>query len=182
MVGGGVPGHEVVDEVVVLVDQEAEPVGSLADSNQEVTKRVRGFRFGVDRAREMAAVADLKVLDLVVDVVVETADDLVDAAAAADLGKVPLQHEVAVAFRGRLPADVETAEEDVEIVGEAQVVVGGEGLEPERLPEAPRTQEDESPAELLDVAEMRRTVGIEHAAAANALKVGDAVGEGDHGR
>ncbi len=110
----------------------------------------------------------------------EAFGDLGDAAARVDLGEVPLEDEVAVPERRRLSPDLQVAEELLELVGAVQVVVVGERLQPQRLAETARTQEDENAAQPLDVADVGRPVDVVQTLPADAVKIGDAVGELHH--
>ncbi len=115
------------------------------------------------------------------DVIPEALGDPVDAAAGRDPRKVPRQDEETIGEPRRLAGDVQAAEDLVEVAGMTEVVVGRQGAEPQRLAETPRSQEDQDASQPLDLPNVGRSIDVNHAVAADALKVGDTVGKLDHG-
>ncbi len=106
--------------------------------------------------------------------------DLAGVTAGVHEGEIPLEDEVAVGKRRGPTANVEAAEEVVELVLEAQVVVAGEGLQPQRLPKPAGTQEDEDVAEPLELADVSRPIDVDPTLLADTSKVCHAVWELDH--
>ncbi len=198
LVGLLVVGQDLVGEIVVFVDQEVETIGCLQEDREELFEVVEGILAQLQDFRQMLAVGPLEdadrhvqiAVDLVADPLVVRADLCVDAPwrwVRIDLGEVPAHHEVAVGQRGGAAAvsplaspggrvaHGQTAKEDLVILGCTQVVVVGQDAQPQGLAEAPRTQEEQGPAELLQGPDVLGAVDVEQVVGAEAVEVGDAV-------
>lgn len=156
-------------------------MGRLADRHENAAEDRRRAAVDLDRGGKDSLILPSKDLSLGTDVLAEAGGDPLDVVARVDRGKVPLQDEVTVGAPGRATADRQLAEEAVELVLAAQVVVVGKGLKPKRLAEPSRTQKDENAAEPLEIADVCGAIDVDETLPANAAEICDAIGKLDHG-
>ena len=93
------------------------------------------------------------------------------ATRGVDLREVERQHEVAVCVLRRVLADVEAAEEPLEVPLLRDIVVTAQGLAEKRLTEPTRTHKEEEVRALLHRADERGLVDVVAVFKANALEV-----------
>ena len=98
-----------------------------------------------------------------------------------DEGKIPLQDKVRIPQGCWLPTDGEITEEFIERLGVPQVVVRCQGLEPEGLSESTWAQVHEDATQALQVADVGGAVDVDQGLPPDPAKIGNAVGELDHG-
>lgn len=153
----------------------------LADGNQQVGENGLWIAFDLHRALQNATIVSQEGLLLRGLVLADLVRDVGHVASRIDHGKVPLEDEVLVPEPRRRAPHRQAAEELVEVFSTAKVVVVGQGLGPERLAESPRSQEDENRPQVLEVADVGRPVHVDEALAVDAVGIGDAVGELEHG-
>ncbi len=130
--------------------------------------------------RQMVTVIAQEDFQLGIDIVIERHGDLAGGATRRHFGEVPLEDEVAMGVGRWILADGEVTEQLLVDLRGAQVVVGGEGLEPQGLAEAARTDEEEVTPQILEVVDVGRAIDVDVAVPNQGLEVCDAVGELEH--
>ena len=170
------PKHGV-REVVVLVDEEVEMITLRPCAGNELGELARGIGYGKIPAEGLVvsvAISHEELVKPVSDVRRETLFKGL-ARASVDLGEVQKQHLVSAGVLGRVPSDVQVAEERGEVLLLRDVVVCPEHVDEERLAEAARTHEEEEGAAHLNGANIHRLVDVVVALAAKTLEVRNAV-------
>ena len=176
-IDGLVAGHDLVDEVVVLVDEKVDGMPAVLRYIQDVVQdRVRGI-VELDRLPQPIPVGSGERPRLDLNVLLQARRDGIDVGPRIDPRKIPPEDEVLVATGRGVTADVQATEQRLEVGLFSQVVVAGQRVEPQRLAEPPRPKEHQDVAQGFDPTNEGGPIDIGHAIGADPLKVGQPVGK-----
>ena len=179
---GAVVGQDGVGEVVVLVDEHVQRnvvlAGEVEQLGELVGDAVRGQDALLRRFGEEIRVAFQRPPQLHVAIGLEA--PFQSRQSVVDSGEVEAQHDIAMALRRRLAAEVGAGEDGVELVLPAPVVVVLQERQPAGLAEAARADEEDVTLVLEDVHEAG-LVDVQPAIEADAAEVGLAVGNAGPG-
>ena len=144
-------GKDGVGEVVVLIDKKVNILsGAFALMIKEVELVDGSFYcvqlfFGALRQKIGIDLAEIVETDL--SVRIQSLAVVVQL--TGDAGKVEVEHEISIATRRGVLADVEVAEQCFELVAGAHVVVLPQQVQRQALPKTARTDEEEKAVRLL---------------------------------